>query len=83
MGTAGRFAPEAMVGAWIEEKAYFTRGTFPRVSRTGQWADVGHYTQMVWRDTSEVGCAVARGRRADVLVCRYARPGNVVGRAPF
>ena len=83
MGTAGRFAPESMVGAWLEEKAHFTRGTFPRVSRTGSWADVGHYTQMVWRDTSAVGCAVARGRQADVLVCRYAKPGNVVGHVPF
>jgi hypothetical protein len=83
MGTAGRFAPETMVEAWLDEKAHFTPGTFPRVSRTGRWADVGHYTQMVWRDTSDVGCAVARGRQADVLVCRYARPGNVVGRVPF
>lgn len=83
MGTAGRFVPETMVGHWVEEKAHFTRGTFPRVSRTGAWADVGHYTQIVWRDTSEVGCAVARGRQMDVLVCRYARPGNVMGQAPF
>lgn len=83
MGTAGRFAPERMIGAWLEEKAHFTRGTFPQVSRTGRWADVGHYTQMVWRATSEVGCAIARGRQADVLVCRYAEPGNVVGRVPF
>lgn len=83
MGTAGRFAPEAMVGDWVEEKAHFTRGTFPRVSRTGAWTDVAHYTQIVWRDTSEVGCAVARGRQMDVLVCRYARPGNVMGQTPF
>lgn len=83
MGTAGRFAPERMVGSWLEEKAHFTLGTFPQVSRTGRWVDVGHYTQMVWRDTSEVGCAVARGRQTDVLVCRYATPGNVVGRVPF
>lgn len=83
IGTAGRFAPEAMVGDWIAEKADFAPGTFPRVSRTGDWADVGHYTQIVWRDTREVGCAIGRGARADVLVCRYAAPGNIMGRAPF
>lgn len=83
MGTAGHFAPEAMVGDWIAEKADFAPGTFPRVSRTGNWADVGHYTQVVWRDTREVGCAIGRGARADVLVCRYAAPGNIMGRAPF
>lgn len=83
MGTAGHFAPEAMVGSWIAEKADFTRGTFPKVSRTGSWTDVGHYTQMVWRDTREVGCAIGRGTKADVLVCRYSAPGNIMGRAPF
>lgn len=83
IGTAGRFAPEAMVGGWTREKADFMPGAFPRVSRTGDWADVAHYTQMVWRDTREVGCAIGRGARADVLVCRYAAPGNIVGHAPF
>lgn len=83
IGTAGRFSPEIMVGHWVKEKAHFTRGTFPQVSRTGAWADVGHYTQIVWRDTTDVGCAVARGQQMDVLVCRYARPGNVMGQAPF
>lgn len=82
-GTAGRYAPEAMVGAWSAEKAQFTPGVFPQVSRTGNWADVGHYTQMVWRDTREVGCAIGRGAAMDVLVCRYAAPGNVRGRSPF
>lgn len=83
MGTAGRFEPEAMVGSWAAERTHFQPGTFPQVSRTGDWTDVGHYTQMVWRDTRQVGCAIGRGARADVLVCRYAAPGNVVGQKPF
>ena len=36
----------------------------------------GHYTQIVWRDTKEMGCAVARGRGREVWVCDYDPPGN-------
>jgi uncharacterized protein YkwD len=43
----------------------------------------GHYTQIVWRDTKEVGCAVARGRRREVWVCNYNPPGNWAGRRPY
>jgi hypothetical protein len=82
-GTSGAYTPEAMVGDWAEEKAHFRRAPFPQVSRTGQWKDVGHYTQMVWRDTDRVGCAVAQGADFDYLVCRYRTAGNVMGQAPF
>ena len=79
MGTAGRFTPADMIDAFASEKRYFRAGQFPRVSSTGNWADVGHYTQIVWGETREVGCATARGARFDVLVCRYWPAGNVMG----
>ncbi len=73
------FTPEEMVGEWIAEKANFRPGVFPNVSRTPNWTDVGHYTQLIWPGTTHVGCAiVARGDRA-VLACRYAPPGNIDG----
>jgi len=81
MGTHGAFSPEAMVGAWASEKRFFFPGTFPSVSRTGNWADVGHYTQMIWPTTTKVGCALASTPRVDYLVCRYAYKGNIDGRA--
>ena len=81
MGTRGAFSPEQMVGNWISEKAYFRHGRFPNVSRTGNWMDVSHYTQLIWRGTTNVGCAVHRTRRWDYLICRYSPPGNVDGRA--
>ena len=34
-------------------------------------------------DTGEVGCAIARGRVEDVLVCRYSDAGNYIGERPF
>ena len=43
----------------------------------------GHYTQIVWAGTKEVGCAVARGGRREVWVCNYDPPGNWVGRRPY
>ena len=79
MGTAGAFSPEEMIGGFIDEVEYFQPGRFPSVSRTGNWADVGHYSQIVWPETREVGCALARGRGNDVLVCRYWPAGNVMG----
>jgi uncharacterized protein YkwD len=82
-GTKGRFSPEAMTAAWIREKQYFQPGPFPHNSTTGRVEDVGHYTQVVWRETREVGCAMARGRQEDILVCRYAQAGNYRGERPF
>jgi uncharacterized protein YkwD len=43
----------------------------------------GHYTQIVWRDTKELGCGVARNARREIWVCDYSPPGNWVGRRPF
>jgi len=80
MGTHGAFSVEAMVGGWGSERRFFHAGTFPNVSRTGDWSDVGHYTQMIWPTTAKVGCALASTPRADYLVCRYANKGNIDGR---
>ena len=82
-GTRGYFAPEAMVDAWVREKRYFQPGVFPDNSTTGRVEDVGHYTQLVWRGTGEVGCARAASAREDILVCRYADAGNYIGERPF
>ena len=83
-GWGGRvWTPEEMIGEWIAEKAEYRHGVFPNVSRTGNWSDVGHYTQLIWTDTTHVGCAIeTRGDRS-VLACRYAPPGNIDGRAAY
>lgn len=78
MGSAGLYSAQDMIGGFLSEKRDFRSGQFPDVSRTGRWSDVGHYTQIIWRDTREVGCAVARSRVNDVLVCRYYPSGNVI-----
>ena len=72
-----------MVGLWLAEKKDFRQGPIPSVSRTGRFEDVGHYTQIVWKDTDRVGCALAQGARDEMLVCRYRTAGNVEGERPF
>ncbi|MEP3420684.1 MAG: CAP domain-containing protein [Erythrobacter sp.] len=79
MGTAGYFSADQMIGHFADEKQFFRPGQFPSVSTTGNWADVGHYTQIVWADTREVGCAKVQNARFDVLVCRYWPAGNILG----
>jgi hypothetical protein len=78
-GTRGAWSPEEMVGLWIAEKRDYTPGVFPAVSRSGDYEQVGHYTQVIWRNTRRVGCALASGAREDILVCRYSEGGNVIG----
>ena len=45
----------------------------------------GHYTQMVWKDTNKVGCAMAvcEDSKDQVWVCQYQPGGNWVGRKPY
>jgi hypothetical protein len=80
MGTRGAYSVERMVGGWASEKRYFLPGIFPNNSRSGNWMDVGHYTQMIWAPTQRIGCAIASNGRTDYLVCRYSPKGNVDGK---
>lgn len=82
-GTTGAFFPEDMVSLWISEKAYFVEGVFPANSKTGRVADVSHYTQIVWRRTGAVGCAMSTQGKEEIMVCRYSEPGNRRGINPL
>lgn len=82
--------PEVVVlkGAemWYGEKKEYTPGTpIPADFSTFK---AGHYTQMVWRDTTEIGAGKATIRTGDlkgavVLVCNYNPPGNFIGKTPY
>jgi uncharacterized protein YkwD len=53
----------------------------------------GHYTQLVWKKSLRLGCAVAScnqnspfGAQApkwDLWVCNYSPPGNFIGQRPY
>jgi pathogenesis-related protein 1 len=75
--TGATASPAQVVNAWATESRNYDY-TSNRCSGV-----CGHYTQIVWGDTKEVGCAVARRRGREVWVCNYDPPGNWVGRRPY
>ncbi len=72
-------SPSEVVETWVNESRDFNSKTNTCRAR----AVCGHYTQVVWRNTREVGCAVARGKGREVWVCEYDPPGNYVGERPY
>jgi len=80
-GTAGASTTAQQVQSWVNEKNNYDGGPIK------QWQPgmpvTGHYTQMVWRNTNEVGCATASDRNMDFLVCRYSPWGNFPGQMPY
>jgi hypothetical protein len=73
----GAFGLTRMVDDWGSEKQSFAPGPFTGAGFDGGM--IGHYTQMIWRSTTHVGCAVANDGVNEFLVCRYNPPGNVIG----
>ena len=81
MAWTGTTSPEQLVGLWLAEKSLFHPGAFPNVTRSGNWVDVAHYTQMIWKATTHVGCALHPSDNGwSYLICRYSPPGNVDGK---
>src|SRR4051794_31277379 len=76
--TNGRRPGAIVVGRWAAEEANFDYSA--NRCKGGQ---CGHYTQLVWKATKEVGCAVARGGTREVWVCEYSPPGNYIGQRPY
>lgn len=74
--TTGPKSPVDLVKLWYdEEKDYdYRSGTAHSAG-----AVIGHFTQLVWTDTREIGCGVAQcPSLGTYLVCRYDPPGNVI-----
>jgi pathogenesis-related protein 1 len=74
-----QLSPTTVVRLWGEEDKYYNYST--NTCQRGQMC--GHYTQLVWRNTREVGCAMARNSQREVWVCNYDPPGNYVGQRPY
>jgi pathogenesis-related protein 1 len=43
----------------------------------------GHYTQLVWRTSTRLGCGIAHCGRTTVMVCNYSPSGNYIGKPPY
>ena len=83
VGSRGAYGYAAMAAAWMDEARLFVNHPTPMFSTTGHWQDVGHYSQIVWRSTTALGCAMASSVAYDYAVCRYGPAGNVIGRTAF
>jgi pathogenesis-related protein 1 len=76
-----KISPAKVVDSWASERKdydYHHNSCAP-----GKMC--GHYTQIVWRASRTVGCAVAvcEDSREQIWVCRYQPPGNWVGEKPY
>ena len=79
-GSGKAFSPGDVVNSWGNEKDFYS----------GQAVDAqnvetfGHYTQMVWSTTTNVGCGVATAANGTMVwVCRYSPAGNIIGEKPY
>jgi pathogenesis-related protein 1 len=91
---------EWAVDGWAAEVACWTYGTINDPQRGGgtekcepscyqsMMSDgCGHYTQIVWRDSTQIGCGFSTctsgGLHVEIWICNYAPAGNFVGEAPY
>ncbi len=70
-------SPAQVVNAWDSEAADYD------YSSNKCRKVCGHYTQIVWASTKEVGCGVARNAHREIWVCDYNPPGNYIGKRPY
>ena len=84
----GSMTDAQAVEGWVDEAAHYTYDT----NTCASGKQCGHYTQVVWRNTTQVGCATAvcttnspfsSSPRWQLWVCNYAPPGNYVGQKPY
>ncbi|HEX7837394.1 MAG TPA: CAP domain-containing protein [Kofleriaceae bacterium] len=72
-GTTGTLDPESVVRMWYDEVGQY------RFPSGGFSMKTGHFTQVVWRGTTQVGCGRSHCNDMDIFVCEYDPAGNWEG----
>lgn len=68
------------VQAWYDEIKDYDYAT----NTCKKGAVCGHYTQVVWKESKEVGCAAyVCDSKAQLWVCQYQPAGNIIGQKPY
>jgi uncharacterized protein YkwD len=62
----------SMINDWYSEIS-----AYDFASGTGN--GTGHFTQVVWKSTTQVGCGIAQCTDGAILVCNYSPAGNMQG----
>lgn len=78
-GTLGYYTAGDAVDAWGEEKSDYNYDS----NKCKRGKMCGHYTQIVWKTTTEFGCAKNICDGNVTWVCSYNPPGNWVGEKPY
>ncbi|KAJ1287631.1 hypothetical protein BS78_02G025300 [Paspalum vaginatum] len=84
-GPAGKdWSASDAVDLWVAEKQYYDHDTNTCTAPSGPLG-CGHYTQVVWRDTTAIGCArvVCDNNAGVFIICNYNPAGNVNGEIPY
>ena len=79
-GSGRYFDATEAAKSWYGEKKDFRYGALTE----SNWSRVGHYTQMVWNTTTQVGMGAAQCRNgAWIIVANYSPRGNYIGVKPY
>lgn len=75
---SGSYTPLDASLSWYGEVKDYKYGKF-----TGA-GGVGHYTQMIWKNTTQIGVGVAISANGDIyVVANYSPAGNYIGEFPY